>query len=117
MSEGAARARFRQAIQAVVESRDNAARLDEEFKESLLDFGSETEDNLSCVERVKIGPLQRSGAGFALRASNLSIADVIHMAEGSPIPQEVVDYFPGISQEDWDAVLRLCTLFFTMAEM
>ncbi|MBW3635841.1 MAG: hypothetical protein KY445_05160, partial [Armatimonadetes bacterium] len=52
--------------------------LDKEFKEALLAFGSETEDNLSCVEEIEYGELTDGHSvsrGFILKRSGIPLSD------------------------------------------
>jgi len=111
------RDRFLKALLAVIDAQEEDLDIDEEFGRALLAYGSETEDNVQCVQRVKVGTVPTtSGVGFALRTSNLSVARILNVAEGSPVPDDVLEYYPNITQEDWDAVLRLCTLVFSLCE-
>jgi uncharacterized protein (DUF433 family) len=103
-------------IISVIDEREENPRIDQEFKEALLSFGSATEDNTRCVEHVKVGGSSNSGRGFSLRGSDIAVSDILHTVEGEPIPKVVVERFPGVTQEDWDAVLRLSTLLFILFE-
>jgi hypothetical protein len=94
----------------------------EELRRRLLDFGSETEDNLACARRVAMaadtslgaGP-SRGGLAATVGETGVQIGDVLNVAEGCPIPAQVAENFPGLLQEDWDAMLRLATLLFAAA--
>ena len=94
----------------------------EELRRRLLDFGSETEDNLACARRVAMaadalpgtGP-SRGGLAVTVGETGVQVADVLNVAEGCPLPAQVAEYFPEFSQDDWDAVLRLATLLFSAA--
>ncbi len=120
MTEDTARDRFLRSLVLARGDIDQVDTRDREFVRALLDFGSETEDNTECVERVGLARLvQQYGsgqAGFGLRRSRTSLADVLNTAEGSPVPDQVTDAFPEITQEDWDAVLRLATMVFAAFE-
>ena len=96
-------------------------RLNSELKEALLKYGSETEDNTEAVKRIGVGKIgeKRNGQpsiGLNLAASGLSLADVVNTAEGSPLPEGVLEYHPEVTQEDWDAILRVLTLVLTAFE-
>jgi hypothetical protein len=120
MSTYATAERFLAALTAITRASGDAGRLDAEFVRSLLDFGSETDDNVQCVERVGIRQIARSGEKrritLALRRGVVPLADIVNAAEGSDLPQAVVDTFPSITQEDWDGVLRLMTLILISLE-
>jgi hypothetical protein len=116
MTGDVTRERFRRTVLAVMDSREGGPEIDQEFKDALLAFGSESDGNIACVEHVKVGAVSRSGVGFSLRNSDIPIADVLNAAEESVIPDFVKEEFPAITQEDWNAVLRLCTLIFILFE-
>ena len=114
MTEGTARDRFLRSLVLARSDTNQVDTRDREFVRTLLDFGSETDDNTECVQRVGLGVLSQlygSGpAGFALRHSRIPVADVLNAAEGAPVPDQVTAEFPEVMQEDWDAILRLATL-------
>lgn len=114
MTEDTTRDRFLRSLVLTRSDTDQIDTRDREFVRALLDFGSETDDNTECVERIGLAVLPElhgSGpAGFALRHSRIPVADVLNAAEGSPIPDQVTAEFPEVTQEDWDAILRLATL-------
>lgn len=114
MTEDTARDRFLRSLVLARGDIDQVDTRDREFVRALLDFGSETEDNTECVERVGLARLPQlhggGQAGFALRRSRIPVADVLNAAEGTPVPDQVTAEFPEVTQEDWDAILRLATL-------
>ena len=139
MSE-ALRQEFLRALVAPAEARQEAADRDRDFVRALLAFGSETEDNRQCVERIGIRDISPQDAtprtdstptdstrtdstrtdstrtGAALRRSGIPVADLLNAAEGTPLPTQLAEDFPAVTQDDWDAVLRLATLLFVAAE-
>jgi hypothetical protein len=94
--------------------------LESEFAETLLAFGSKTEDNVACVDRIGIRERSLSDygriIGLALKSNGIPVSDVLNFAEGSTVPEEVLQRFPQLEPEDWDAVLRLSTLVFSALE-
>jgi hypothetical protein len=94
--------------------------LDAEFVRSLLAFGSETDDNRSCVDRVGIRRLHRTGepdaVGLALRSKPVLVSEIVNLAEGSVVPAFLRKAIPDIQQEDWDAALRVATLILLSLE-
>lgn len=103
----------------------------EALRRALLDYGSETEDNLAAAQRLALEvdttPHDASPAGVPGLAglaaavgsgadgARVQVADVLNAAEGCPVPEQVAEALPELTQEDWDAVLRLATLLFTAA--
>ncbi|WP_073485694.1 hypothetical protein [Streptoalloteichus hindustanus] len=94
--------------------------LDSAFVRSLLDYGSQTEDNQSCVERIGVcEEVSRDGSRvrrLGLRSIGVPAADLLNAAEGVEVPESVRAEFPDVGQADWDAALRLATLVLTALE-
>lgn len=91
------------------------------LRRALVDFGSETPDNVSCVQQISVSKAParyRKGKirGLALRRRWL-ISEILNYAEGSRIPKAVRNRFRGITQQEWNAVQRLTTLVFTAFEV
>lgn len=84
------------------------------LRRALLELGSNTDENVNAASRVEVGPIavatSRTALSMRLTGTNISLADVVNTAEGSPVPPRVREYFPDIKQEDWDAVLRVVCL-------
>lgn len=95
--------------------------LESEFAATLLAFGSETEDNIDCVDRI--GVREQSDhhhgrvVGLALKTNNVLVSEILNVAEGSQLPADVREHFPELEQEDWDAVLRLATLILSALKL
>lgn len=93
---------------------------DQEFVCALMRFGSDTDDNAQCVDRVGIGCFQDAAGkwriGPKLRNAEISVADLLNRVEGMPIPPQLTEEYPSVSQEDWDAVLRLAVLTLVACE-
>lgn len=117
-AEDSPRARF---VSTLLEIGSDDDRLSDELatqlRSTLLEFGSQTEDNVSCAERTTV--LEPSGAeavparGMAVGEQRILLADLLNFAEGCDIPEEVRDRYPDLEQDDWDAALRLTTLIVT----
>ncbi|WP_322780107.1 hypothetical protein [Frankia sp. Cas4] len=93
--------------------------LNAEFRQAFLDFGSETEDSASAVDRLLIRQVNGSHPSviaLTVGANAVPLASVTNSAEGSDIPTGVREDFPELEQADWDAVLRVVTLILTALE-
>ena len=109
------KAKLRDALLAIAASAgDDESVLTVRLRRALLDFGSETDDNVDATSRIEVGPFaataSRTGRGMRLVGTDIALASVVNVAEGSPVPQQVRDYFPDIQQAEWDAVLRVACL-------
>lgn len=112
---------FRDAILAMANCPGDASDLEiaalaAHFRDAFLLFGSETEDNVSGVENVEVGriddgtSLRRPIVGLRLAGSHRALSTVLNSAEGCPIPAQLLADFPELTQEQWDAVLRMATM-------
>jgi len=92
--------------------------LRESFKAAFLQQGFSTDDNLECMRQIFVGrtndgtSLQRPTIGYCLEETELNIADVLNGAEGSLMPEQLKESHPELTQLQWDATLRMATMFF-----
>lgn len=91
------------------------------FRKALLQFGSETDDNKSCAAKISVGTYRDKDrgcrvTGLALQPQRQLVSEILNQAEGAPIPSAVRKRFRGITQSEWDAILRLATLVFLSLE-
>jgi len=84
------------------------------FSKCFLDYGSDTTDNLACIDRLTLG--ESDGSFSLILKSGELVSDILNTAEGCNIPQQVQDSYPNLTQEQWDAVLRLSTIVLTLFE-
>jgi hypothetical protein len=91
-----------------------------QLRRALLEFGSDTADNLDAITRVEIGMFpstaERKSEGMRLAATPVGLSNVLNAAEGCPLPPQLREEFPDLSQQDWDAVLRVACLVFLSLE-
>ena len=118
---------FRDAILAVASCPGNASdveidSLDTRFRDAFLLFGSQTDDNVSCTEKVQLGfiddgtSMGRPIVGLRLAKNHRSLSTVLNSAEGCPIPAQLLADCPEMTQAQWDAVLRMATMLFLALE-
>jgi len=107
------RARFLRALSDVAEgdagAEDSTARL----RRALLDFASETPDNLNCAALIEVGAVG-SEIGLKLRERDLPFSEIAHAIEDAPMPETVAAAFPALTEDDWSAFSRLTTLIYTL---
>ncbi len=121
MATHTARDRFLDSLPLRAAGQSDAADRDRAFVAAVLAYGSDTDDNRLGVERIGIqpiggGPDGTSRIGYALRGSGIPVADLLNAAEGTPLPAALAEGFGAVTQQDWDAVLRLATLIFVAFE-
>lgn len=90
------------------------------FREALIIFGSETEDNLNAVSRIDVGELEdsqlTSPSGLRVASSRHSISGILNLLEGEPIPESIRSSLPELNQEDFDSALRVAVLCLSVFE-
>ncbi|MBZ3906189.1 pentapeptide repeat-containing protein [Streptomyces griseiscabiei] len=87
------------------------------FRKALLTAGSETPDNLACVEHLEYGTVpgppyapERERAGLRIAGTDILVSDVAARIEDSPVPPSVAEHFPELTPERWSAATRVITL-------
>jgi len=92
----------------------NAREATKAFRKALLDFGSETDDNRACAAAISVGVIKERNQpvrkGLILRGHQCLVGTILNTAEGCPVPTQVRKAFPKLSQQEWDAVLRIATM-------
>ena len=90
------------------------------FRQALLIFSSHSDENAACADELDVGPFsQMDGtveAGVRVRALGRMVSNVLWNAEGCPIPIQLKEAIPEITQQQWDASLRFATLLLTAFE-
>jgi hypothetical protein len=102
-----------EALNGIVDGQTTAQQLTSNFRRTLLDFGSETPDNLNCAGRVEVGPVGPK-IGPKITGRDVLFRDIAHELESEPLPEALKDIFPDISEEDWDAFTRTTTLIYIL---
>lgn len=91
------------------------------FKETVYWLGSNTPDNIACIEEIDYGITVSTATSKNIRALYLKrnkepLANILNCAEGCPIPKQLSEYYPNLTQKEWDAILRTATLVFSALE-
>jgi len=117
--------RFRRCLLALAEftippESSVTSELTQQFRESLLLFGSETDDNRECSDHLEIGSIvsnyDRTSFGLRLRHTETAVSTVLWHAEGCPIPEQVSEALPDLTQRQWNTCQRLATLILSAFE-
>ncbi len=106
------RTQFLEALSGIVEGRESPADLTSKLRRTLLDFASETPDNLNCAEQVAVSTVGAE-TGPALDGRGVLLSDIAHALENEPMPDRLKDAFPNTTAKDWDAFTRLTTLIYS----
>lgn len=114
MSEATSiRKQFLEALNEIAGGQATLEGMTQELRQALLNFGSETPDNLNCADRVEVGPV---GLKIVpkVRDREVLFRDIAHALEDEIMPKALKEHFPEISEKDWDAFTRLTTLIYIL---
>jgi hypothetical protein len=79
------------------------AEMDAQLKKALLDFASETPDNLQSVARIEVGKV-RDGkwlySGLKIKDKKIMLSQLMHSIESMDLPEEIKAELPALTQED-----------------
>ncbi len=104
-----AREQFCQALAAISERADlHQDELTAQLRTALLNFASETPDNKDAAQRIAVlyTGEPRQGPRLCLSRSGLALAKVVLSAGGCPVPSCVLEEFPDLTQDEWNAVIH-----------
>ncbi|WP_328687442.1 hypothetical protein OG879_10675 [Streptomyces caniferus] len=108
-----ARERFCRALAAISKRPDlHQDELTAQLRTALLNFASETPDNMEAAQRIAVlhtGEPQQ-GPRLCLSRSGLAFANVVMSAGGCPVPSCVLEEFPDLTQDEWNAVIHVTGL-------
>ncbi|RKH51367.1 hypothetical protein D7Y23_10210 [Corallococcus sp. AB050B] len=93
------------------------------LRQLLLSTYSATKPNQQAVKLCHWGRWSQAPfsdrpiVGFGLASSKHALVDVMHALENSPMPREVQQQLPTLSEDEWDAATRMMTLLlYTLQE-
>jgi hypothetical protein len=72
---------------------------------ALLDFGSETPDNIAMASELAV--VTADGLGLGLWRCGVRLSQLLAHAVGSDVPKEFRENFPEIDKAEWTAALRI----------
>lgn len=105
------RERFIEALKSNPIASETDRQLTSKLREALLDFASETPDNINCTGLIEIGRVAEE-KGVKLRNREYLLSDIAHAMEDMPPPDSLKTAFPDLLEKDWDAFTRLTTLIY-----
>ena len=90
------------------------------FRQALLTFSSQSDENVACAKELDVGafsPIDGTvEAGVRVHSLGRLVSNVLWNAEGCPVPIQLKEAIPEITQQQWDASLRFATLLLTAFE-
>lgn len=100
---------FCRALAAIAECSElHQDELAAQLRTALLDFASETPDNLEAAQHVAVSHAGEPeyAARMCLSRSGYSLAQVLLSVDGSPVPDAVLDAFPDLNQDEWNTLIQ-----------
>jgi hypothetical protein len=105
--------RFLSALSEIAGGQMGSGELTSELRTALLEFASETPDNLKCAERIEVGRVGHE-TGLKISRRELLFKEIAHVLEDCPPPAPLTKALPDLSEEDWDAFGRMTTLIYCL---
>lgn len=93
-----------------------------ELREHVLSVGSATRGNINCANRLEVGRVRHAlgringNRGVKVRGRRVLLSDIFHVAEDAPIPKDVAEEYPQLTDSQWKACMRFVTLLLTSLE-
>ena len=109
------RAQFQEALRRIQDGHDSPADLTARLRQAILDFASETPDNVNCTERIEVGGAN-AHFGLKVRGRDILFSEIAHALEEAGIPDTVRRAHPALTEADWDAFKRMTTLLYVLLE-
>lgn len=87
-----------------------------EVMNAFLEFGSETPCNRKCWELIELDSVPGysnpwvTNFGFKVKGISILVGDILHVIEGFPIPDGIIEAFPELKEEQWKAVMRMAVM-------
>jgi hypothetical protein len=98
------------------------AQISAEVTRIFLDISSETPDNLNCRDHIEYGVVEEKHSspgktyGLKVKSKPILLSDVMNIIENLALPKEVQEYFPDLTENEWDAVTRMITMILLAIE-
>jgi hypothetical protein len=108
-----AQKRLIDALSGVAIGPDSNEELTARLRLALLEFSSQTPDNLNCTERIEIGAVGDE-TGLKIRNKKLKLGDIAYAVEDMPMPAELAVALPEMTAQDWEVFTRLTTLLYIL---
>jgi hypothetical protein len=92
------------------------SRENKEIMNEFLELGSETEDNINCVNHIEYGFVDETDThsyrtyGLKIKNTDILLSSIAHTIEDISIPENIKEDFPAITHEQWSAATRMITM-------
>lgn len=103
------------ALRQLANGRGSDEHLSNNLRAALLDFGSETPDNVNCASRIEVGTVE-TGRGLKFKDKHLLLSEFAYQLEDAPMPDSVKRALPEVTEQDWDAFMRFTVLLYLALE-
>jgi hypothetical protein len=110
-----ARVQFFEALKKIQDGRLSFPALTTSLHQAMLDFASQTPDNVDCAERMEVGVVDAS-IGLKVKGRRILFSEIAHAIEGGEIPDALKNALPELTVPEWEAFARMTTLLYVMLE-
>ncbi len=89
------------------------------FKTALLDYASETPDNVASIEKIEVGKVKidkTMHSGLKVKGKNILLSEIMYEIEAMPMPPEIKEQFSKLTEEEWKAATRIMYLVLSSLE-
>lgn len=100
-------------------SPENLKLFNEQLAHVFFATGSETEDNVACMEHIEYNHIKNvvnDYYGLKIIEKNISIIDVLACLEDNPMPMFIKKRFTNLTQTEWESVFRMAIMIFISLE-
>jgi hypothetical protein len=81
--------------------------------QTFMGFGSETPDNLNCLEHIEYGVIEKNDkkvAGLKLRNRSISLSQISARIETLSLPEKIRSEYPHMTNLDWKIATNITSL-------
>ncbi|MDH6127546.1 hypothetical protein [Kitasatospora sp. GP82] len=115
MTQQTARPRFKFALFGLGDRWESGAeQLGAEVAAGLLAFGPETAALAAAAGQLAVSVEEdafgRRNFGLCLRDYDVRLAEIVWLADGRDVPEQVKQQWPNLTQQEWDCALRVAKL-------
>ncbi len=84
-----------------------------------ISFGSETPDNLNCLEHIEYGVVEKNGknvAGLKIRNRSILLSQLSAQLETLSLPEKIRSEYPTVTELDWKIATNITSLILCSLE-
>jgi len=111
-----AQIRFLQALMQIISGRVSHSDLNANLRSAIIDFASETPDNLNCLNHIEVAAVDSTSPSIKIIDKSIRLSDIAHALEDAALPPSLKTALPNLTQKEWEAFARITTLIYASLE-